>query len=574
MHLIWPLCADIKLRTAASAKGYMTNLLGEAFTKLFHEKTKHLEADGPRLLHVDSHSSHVNLPLLNFAVTHKIIVLGYPPHTTNLTQGLDVAVFGSFKKAYAKHAAAHYSATGQQVEKREFLTVLHHAVGDSFTLSNILSAWRKTGLRPPNRGAICDLDLAPSKAFSTTQILPLPPFSPIRAVVDAIHRQNRLQYLPHSPPPSPPPAPPLNLECDPSLSSSNTVRNGSTLAVPACNPTSALLAPTPPLPMDPQALTTDLQDSNRPEVPIESLCDDMGALVISSPPLVDTTHDTHAIYTAGEILRGIATTSLAPILEIDTVTSAIEPPPVELGPFPKDLVELLKQQRGIPSEYLWSTVKQNFIQLSARSERQQATNILQHTYCQQVQQKLAHKEKPRKQTTLQKVSGFENGLIFTSKDVMAVLARDAEEKELQRIEIEQKQQLKELKNEAKKWLEEAQEAQKVEYARLVAEWQAIPRSQRPTARQPKQPPLPPMPEHYKEALAKKQGHQPQLILTHMQRTRISSLYAVISIRFCYISCISNLHIFCWQAPSSIVAKESLFKVVEWLRSCGPPTSVI
>ncbi len=167
----------------------MNNVLGLEFIKQFHEAKVHLEEGGPRLLHVDSHNSHVNLPFLNFAVQHNIIVLGYPPHTTNLTQGLDVVIFGPFKKAYTRHAANHLLNTGNEVQKRDFLVVLDLAVQDSFTEDNIFAAFRKTGLCPINRATICDIDLAPSRAFSTTQSLPIPPPSPIKAVINAIHRQ-------------------------------------------------------------------------------------------------------------------------------------------------------------------------------------------------------------------------------------------------------------------------------------------------------------------------------------------------------------------------------------------------
>jgi hypothetical protein len=128
----------------------MNNMLGEAFIKHFHEKTMHLEEGGPRLLHVDSHSSHISLTFLDFTAQHNIIVLGYPPHTTNLLQGLDVVLFTPFKKAYVKHAAAHLCETGREVEKCNFLTVLHQAVQESFTKDNILCAWCKTGLCPVN----------------------------------------------------------------------------------------------------------------------------------------------------------------------------------------------------------------------------------------------------------------------------------------------------------------------------------------------------------------------------------------------------------------------------------------
>ena len=70
--------------TTCSVWGFMNNVLGLEFIKLFDEQTSHLEEEGPQLLHVDCHSSHINLPLLQFAHAHNIIIFRYPPHTTHL----------------------------------------------------------------------------------------------------------------------------------------------------------------------------------------------------------------------------------------------------------------------------------------------------------------------------------------------------------------------------------------------------------------------------------------------------------------------------------------------------------
>lgn len=100
-------------------------------------------------------------------------------------------MFSPLKKAYAEHAKEVLDKGRKGVDKTKFLAVMHKAVQDSFSVENILTAWRKTGLRPVNRGAIPDAALAPSKEFSRVHTLPLPPPSPIRAVIDAIHQQNR-----------------------------------------------------------------------------------------------------------------------------------------------------------------------------------------------------------------------------------------------------------------------------------------------------------------------------------------------------------------------------------------------
>jgi hypothetical protein len=82
-----------------------------------------------------------------------------------------------------------------------------------------------------------------------------------------------------------------------------------------------------------------------------------------------------------------------------------------------------------------------------------------------MQRKLAHKENSKENTGLHKLPGFKNGVIYTSEDVMAILAKDAEVREAQEAEAEQNRANKTLKDEAEKWLKDAQEAQEEEHAR-------------------------------------------------------------------------------------------------------------
>ncbi|KIM21674.1 hypothetical protein M408DRAFT_80208 [Serendipita vermifera MAFF 305830] len=106
------------------AHSFMNNTLRVEFIQFFHNATCHLEPEGPWLLHVDCHALHINLPLIEFAHLHNIIVFGYPPHTTHLLQGLDVVMFSPFKNAYAKCAAEHLKqrATPHQKPRRRHRT--------------------------------------------------------------------------------------------------------------------------------------------------------------------------------------------------------------------------------------------------------------------------------------------------------------------------------------------------------------------------------------------------------------------------------------------------------------------
>jgi hypothetical protein len=172
IHPAWVRENPGKFYISNSANGYMTEQLGEEWIKKFDAATASVASDGPCLLHIDGHCSHVSVPLLEYAVAANIIVFGYSPHTTHLLQGLDVVLFSPFK-----HAAEHLSKTGQGVDKCNFLWT---------------TAWRKTGLCPVDPSVIPDKDLAASRLFSNKHHNPLEPPSPIGLLITAI--QGQLQH--------------------------------------------------------------------------------------------------------------------------------------------------------------------------------------------------------------------------------------------------------------------------------------------------------------------------------------------------------------------------------------------
>jgi hypothetical protein len=60
----------------------MTEQLGEAWIRKFDAATASVASDGPCLLHIDGHCSHVSVPLLEYAVAANIICLAIPTYNT------------------------------------------------------------------------------------------------------------------------------------------------------------------------------------------------------------------------------------------------------------------------------------------------------------------------------------------------------------------------------------------------------------------------------------------------------------------------------------------------------------
>ena len=99
----------------------------------------------PRLLIYDGHLSHVWYGTLELARQQKVTIIKLPPHTTDLLQPLDVAVFKSLKDHWG-------DILFQRFSKSEFATVL--SSGDvwknTFTPENIKQGFRKCGISPAN----------------------------------------------------------------------------------------------------------------------------------------------------------------------------------------------------------------------------------------------------------------------------------------------------------------------------------------------------------------------------------------------------------------------------------------
>ena len=52
------------------------------------------------LLVYDGHASHVGPAIIQWAKEHHMILMVLPPHTSHLTQPLDVSVFAPFRRMY------------------------------------------------------------------------------------------------------------------------------------------------------------------------------------------------------------------------------------------------------------------------------------------------------------------------------------------------------------------------------------------------------------------------------------------------------------------------------------------
>ena len=108
-------------------KGWIT---ADSYLVFFKRFVEHLPAERPVLVVMDSHSSHVTPEAIKLAQDNGIELMTFPAHTTHII--------------------------GISVSRLDFARLVTKACLASFSLSNILSGFRATGLFPVDRTAIDD----------------------------------------------------------------------------------------------------------------------------------------------------------------------------------------------------------------------------------------------------------------------------------------------------------------------------------------------------------------------------------------------------------------------------------
>jgi hypothetical protein len=134
-----------------SHNGWTDNCIGyNWFEKCFIPQTGGENLHGEyRMMIFDGHASHLSSDVIRLCLTHKVILLCLPPHTTHLLQPLDIGLFSPLT-SYYKTILCSICKFGYNyaVDKVDFLEGYLKARNQAFTVKNITSAWRKAGLYP------------------------------------------------------------------------------------------------------------------------------------------------------------------------------------------------------------------------------------------------------------------------------------------------------------------------------------------------------------------------------------------------------------------------------------------
>ena len=152
---------------------------------LFLEAVRHFtkitkpDAETPILLLMDNHDSHLDVRVIEHCKENFVTLLTFPPHCSHKLQPLDVGVLSPFKNAlkgrFNEWLQLH---PGQRISIYEVAPLSRAPFLEKFSASNIVSAFRATGIFPFNRDIFPEGAFAPSlvtdRLLDTTTVSPSP----------------------------------------------------------------------------------------------------------------------------------------------------------------------------------------------------------------------------------------------------------------------------------------------------------------------------------------------------------------------------------------------------------------
>lgn len=134
--------------------GWTNNETGLEWLKHFDKHTS-ARTKGPyRMLVLDGHESHESAEFQKYCKAHNIITLCLPPHSSHLTQPLDVGCFSVLKRAYGRQIETFIKTHINHITKVDFFLAFKAAYSVSITAQNGQAGFRGAGLVPFNPQAV------------------------------------------------------------------------------------------------------------------------------------------------------------------------------------------------------------------------------------------------------------------------------------------------------------------------------------------------------------------------------------------------------------------------------------
>ena len=135
--------------TTVSPSGWSNDDVGLGWIEqVFNPLTKEKAWRSWRLLIMDGHGSYVTPQFLSFCARERVLVLIYPPHSTQTLQPLDVVCFSPFAGNYSKALTEHLHASQglEPFKKGDFFLLFWRAWVETFTEALILRSFEAVGI--------------------------------------------------------------------------------------------------------------------------------------------------------------------------------------------------------------------------------------------------------------------------------------------------------------------------------------------------------------------------------------------------------------------------------------------
>ena len=114
----------------------------------------------------DGHKSHLSITLAEWAKKRNVVLFVLPPHTSHLTQPLDVAVFDPLKSQYYKQRQSYLQQNpGISITRYEVAKLTARPYLKALCPDNITAGFKKSGIYPFNSQTLAPSQLAPASIY-------------------------------------------------------------------------------------------------------------------------------------------------------------------------------------------------------------------------------------------------------------------------------------------------------------------------------------------------------------------------------------------------------------------------
>ena len=139
---------ELDVLVASNENAYMTQDIFRSWVKKFVELSNPTK-DSPALLIMDNFVGHLDNQGIEYLFAHHVFVIGLPQHTSDLTQPLDLSVYGPYKLAYRKNFASIQEQTLiKTISQRDFTSIVIKSYKEAFSFANIASGFQRAGIVP------------------------------------------------------------------------------------------------------------------------------------------------------------------------------------------------------------------------------------------------------------------------------------------------------------------------------------------------------------------------------------------------------------------------------------------